>query len=146
MNRFISVCASFVLACLSFGQSATPKLPCDYSGELLRDAKGRIVMFPSDEMKRRAVHKVDVSDAVKQFDIKVTVVVDVLIGPSGEVVCMKTPAGHPILQAQLEKALNSWTFKPAQAGDRPIAYRGLLEFALCNISCGEEGINMSLLK
>jgi len=97
-------------------------------------------------MKRRATYKVDVSDTAKQFDIRGTIVVDLLIGPSGRVVCMKTLIGHPILQIQVENALHSWSFKPAKAGDRPIAYRGLLEFALCNVSCSEEETNMSLLK
>jgi len=60
--------------------------------------------------------------------------------------CVKTLTGHPILQAEVEKALRSWTFEPAKAGDQPVAYLGRLEFTLCNISCGKEGIRMSILK
>jgi hypothetical protein len=147
MNRVtLHTCGSLLLAGLSFAQAASPKPSCAFSGELLRDAKGNAVRFSSDAMKRRATHKVDVSDAVKQFDMKGTVVVDVIVGPSGEVVCTKTLTGHPIIQVEVEKALHSWTFEQAKVGDRFVAYRGLLEFTLCNISCGKEGINMSLLK
>jgi len=147
MSRIISgAYASLILATLCLAQTVAPKLPCAFSGELLRDAKGNIVRFSSDEMKRRATHKVDVSDFMKQFDIKGTAVVDVLVGPSGEIVCLTTLIGHPIIQVEVEKTLRSWTFEPAKAADKPVAYRGLLEFTLCNINCGKEGIHMSLLR
>jgi hypothetical protein len=147
MNHFVSaVCASLILVCLSFGQSTKPKLPCDFSGELLRDAKGKVVMFSSDEMKRRAVHKVDVSDFMKQADIKGTAIVDALVGPHGQVVCIRGVIGHPIILTEIERALSSWTFESAKAGDHSVAYVGRLEFTLCDISCGDRGINMSLLK
>jgi len=103
-------------------------------------------MFPADDMKRRAVHKVDVSDFMKQVDIKGQFLLDVLVGPSGEVICVKTLTGHPILQVEVEKALRSWTFESAKVGGHAVAYLGRLEFTLCNISCGKEGIHMSILK
>jgi Gram-negative bacterial TonB protein C-terminal len=137
---------SLLLSCLSFGQAGAPKPPCAFSGELLRDAQGNVVSFASDEMKRRATHKVDVGPFMKQIDIKGTAVLDVLVGPFGEVICVKTLTGHPILQAEVEKALHAWTFEPAKARDQPVAYLGRLEFTLCNISCGKEGIHMSILK
>jgi hypothetical protein len=147
MKRVTShLCALSVLASVSFGQAVAPKPPCDFSGELLRDAKGKVVLFASDEMKRRVIQKVDVSDFMKRVDINGTAVVDILVGPSGEVVCVKSLTGHPILRVEVEKALRQWTFKPAEVAGKGTAYLGRLEFMLCNISCGKEGPSMTILK
>jgi len=96
-------------------------------------------------MKRRATHKVDVSDFMKQADIKGTTIVDVLVGPSGDVVCVKTLLGHPILKLEVEKALRAWTFKP-ESMNGEVGYVGHMEFYLCNISCGDQGGSMSIVK
>jgi hypothetical protein len=139
------VYASLLLSCMSFSQAIAAKPPCAFSGELLRNAQGNVVPFSSDEMKRRAIHKVDVSPFMKRADLKGTAVLDVLVGPSGEVICVKTLIGLPILEAEVEKALHAWTFEPAKAGGRPVAYLGRMEFTLCNISCGKERIHMSIV-
>jgi hypothetical protein len=147
MSRIVSgVYASLILTCLSFAQAAAPEPPCAFPGELLHYTNGNTVRFSSDEMKRRATHKVDVSDFMKQTDIKGQILLDVLVGPSGKVMCVKALTGHPILQVEVEKALRSWTFEPTKAGGQAVAYLGRLEFTLCNISCGKEGIRMSILK
>lgn len=97
-------------------------------------------------MKQRATRKADVGKILKQTDIKGTVIIDVLVGPSGKVFCVKTLYGHPIIRADVEKALHAWTFKPAKMNGEPVAYLGRLEFLLCNISCGDQGTSMTLLK
>ncbi len=97
-------------------------------------------------MKSRATHKVDLSNFIRQLDISGNAVVDVLVGPSGEVVCMKTTATLPLIRPEVEKALGSWRFKPAEVNGRPVAYVGRLQFTLCNILCGDEGNSMTLLK
>jgi hypothetical protein len=124
----------------------TPQLPCDFSGELLRTTHGKVVQYTSAEMKTRATRKVDVGGFMKQLDIKGTVILDILVGVSGEVVCLKSLIGHPLIRAQVEKALRSWRFKQAEMSGKRVAYLGRLEFTLCNINCGTQGTSMTLLK
>jgi hypothetical protein len=133
-------------ATLAVGQVSSVQPPCDYPGKLLRNDKAEIVRFASDEMKKRATHKTDVSGFMKRTDIKGTVIVDVLIDPAGKVFCEKSLIGHPIIRDEVEKALRAWTFKPAEMNGEPVAYLGEMEFFLCNISCGERGLSSTLLK
>jgi hypothetical protein len=97
-------------------------------------------------MKQRATREVDMNGFIKQADIKGAAIVDILVGTSGEVVCVKTLIGHPIIRGSVERALRSWQFKPAELEGKPVAYLGRLEFTLCNIGCGKEGPSMTLLK
>jgi len=97
-------------------------------------------------MKRRATHKVDISDVMKRTDIKGTAIVDFIVGPPGAVVCAKTLLAIPVFSSEVEKALRTWTFEPKKANGEAVAYVGRMEFYLCNISCGEQGVSMSIAK
>jgi TonB family protein len=144
-SKAIVMVLLLVVAASAAGQSSV-KLPGDYSGKLLRKYNGEIVRFESDDMKGRATRKTDISGFVKQADIKGTVIIDVLVGPGGQVVCEKTLVGHPMLNTAVEKAVRAWTFKPAKANGDAVAYLGRMEFHLCDIGCGEEGMSMSIVK
>jgi hypothetical protein len=128
------------------GQTKKTALPCEYSGPLLRDSSGAIVKEKSDEMRAGATHKHDVDAATKQIDAKGTVLVDVIVDTEGHVFCAKVLVGHPILAKPIQEALRHWTFAPAEVNGKRIGYTGLLQFTLCNISCGETGYSMSILK
>jgi TonB family protein len=136
-SKAIVMVLLLVVAASAAGQSSV-KLPCDYSGKLLRKDNGEIVRFESGDMKGRAIRKTDIDGCVKQADIKGTVIIDVLVGPGGQVVCEKTLVGHPMLNTAVEKAVRAWTFKPEKVNGNAVAYLGRMEFHLCNISCGEK--------
>jgi hypothetical protein len=70
----------------------------------------------------------------------------VLVGESGDVVCVKTIRGVDIARSETEEAVRHWKFRVAKTAGRRVSYIGWLEFTLCNISCGSEGISMTLLK
>jgi hypothetical protein len=97
-------------------------------------------------MKGRARRKIDLSGLIRNADMKGTAKVDLLIGTSGEVVCLKVAPTHPLIKTSVELALSSWQFKPALERGKPVAYLGRLEFSLCNINCGEDATGMTLLK
>jgi hypothetical protein len=138
----IAVC----LAPLATAQTKPHSLPCDFSGELLHEDKGKPVWFTSDQMKSRATQREEIGPMLKQADIKGAAIVDVLVNASGGVACVKSLAGHPMIRAGVEKALKKWTFKTATDGGHAVAYLGEMEFSLCNISCGDAGPSMTLLK
>jgi hypothetical protein len=140
----IAVLMSF--STLAVAQSMPHPLPCDFSGKLLQNQDGEALWFTSDQMKKRATRKVDISPLLKQADIKGTAVVDIIVSPSGAVVCVKSLFGHPMIRLEVEKALKNWTFTPASMEGKPVAYLGQMEFGFCNLSCGTEGPSMTLLK
>lgn len=146
MRTFLLSFGLLSLAAVGRGQPHPLKLPCEFSGELLRTSAGEIVRFSLDEMKARATYKVDLNGFVRQMDFRSTVIVDVLVGVSGEVICTKSLIGIPIARQPVEKALQSWKFKPAILRGKPVVYVGLMEFTLCNMDCGKEGFGVTLLK
>jgi hypothetical protein len=112
----------------------------------LRTEAGKLVLFSSEEMKQRATHKVDLVGLIKQLDFRSSMIVEVLVGTSGDVVCTKIFSGIPLARKPVEDALRQWKFKPAEKSGKNIAYLGQLDFILCNMNCGREGFGVTLLK
>ncbi len=145
VNPFVAVVgASLMIASAALSQ--TTPLPCEFHGRLLRAETGKLSTFSSSEMKARARHKVDLSGLIRNADIKGTAKIDLLIGTSGEVVCLKVAPTHPLIKTSVERAVTAWQFKPALENGKPVAYLGRLEFFLCNILCGGDTTGMTLLK
>jgi hypothetical protein len=137
----------FVLLWLPLtAQGPKPELPCSYKGDLLRDKKRELIRFNSTEMKKRAVQKKDVNGFTKQADIKGTVIADVLVGPDGNVQCIKMYPAHPLLVHSVGEALRDWRFSPEKRNGTFVAYLGRLEFHLCNTNCGKNEFQMSIVK
>lgn len=134
-----------LLAGVAFAQTE-PKLPCKYDDVVLHKPDGKIALLTSDDMKSKAIHKQDISGPIKQWDIKGTTIVDVLVAPDGHVICTKSLIGHPIIRKSVEDALSKWKFTPVDVGGEKVAYVRRMEFTLCNISCGESGPSMTILK
>jgi len=135
-----------VLSGASFGTKERTHLPCEYSGSVSRKYPNTAFSMSSDVMKQRAIKRVDLSGPAKQLDIRGTVAVDVLVGTDGNVVCVHGFYGHPVILKDVEEAVQQWRFKPLKENNVPVAYVGNLDFALCNIGCGEAGSSMTLLK
>ena len=147
MKTFFFVLALLITGVVACGQSASPPLPCAYSGALLRAKDGKVALFPSEEMKTRAIHKEDLGGIFKMVDGRAVVIADVIVSPKGNVVCTKARTdANGIFGGGVERALAKWKFSPAVKRGRPIAYLGRLEFTLCNTSCREGEWGMSILK
>jgi hypothetical protein len=147
MKRFAVVLTILATAQFAHGQ-ATLMTPCSFPGQLFATREGRVVRLPSEEMKKRATHRVDLdSGPLQQVDFRSTMVVEVLVGVSGEVVCVKSISGIAFARKPIEKALSSWTFRPEKSFDgKAVAYLGILEFALCNTGCDDKPFGMTLLR
>jgi hypothetical protein len=145
MTRFIAtVVATAIVGPVALAQTGT--LPCKFPGPLLRTERGALLRYTSNEMKTRAQHKTDLSGFIRNADIKATAKADLLIGTSGEVVCLRATSTNPLIKASVVRALKSWVFKPEREKGSPVAYLGRLEFFLCNIDCGGDTTGMTLLK
>jgi hypothetical protein len=146
MRLAILVAVTMFVCSAVVGQTRKTALPCEYTGPLLRDSAGAIIQKKSDEMKARATHKQDVDATTKQIDARSTVLVDVIVDTEGHAFCTKALYGLPILAKAVQEALRQWTFAPAEVNGKRIGYTGLLKFTFCNISCGDAGYSMSILK
>lgn len=94
MNPFVVVVgAALMMASAALSQTAA--LPCEFHGRLLRAETGKLSTFNSSEMKARAHHRVELSGLIRNAGIKGTAKIDLLIGASGEVVCLKVAPTHP---------------------------------------------------
>ena len=139
-------CVLLLLTASSWGQIIPPKLPCNYSGKLLLTNEGKVARLTSEQMKKLATHKVEVAGFIRQLDFRSTIIVDLLIGPTGKVLCTQSLSGINFARKPVENALRSWRFAPMTFHGKPVAYLGELEFMLCNIDCGDEAFGVSLLK
>ena len=134
------------LSGVSSGTKERPHLPCDYSGPVARKYPNTAFAMSPDMMKRRATKRVDLAGPAKQRDIRGIVGVDVLVGPDGSVICTAGYYGHPMVLKDVEEAVQQWRFEPLKENNKPVAYVGKLDFALCNVGCAEAGPSMTLLK
>lgn len=117
-----------------------------FVGFVAQDCGAMKPQFQSTGMKKRAVYRADIGQALKQADIRGEIVLDVLVATDGTVSCTRAKVGHPLLQREVEMAVRLWKFKPVVMNANPVPYAGRLRFVLCNISCGEQGPQMSLLQ
>jgi hypothetical protein len=146
MKQVMLIFGLVLLTQVAFAQTAQTNLPCDYSGDILPDKTGKPVRFTSNEMKARATRKVDIgSGFMGHRDFSTTFLLEVLVGPTGKVVCTRRFLDFPLADAEVEKAVRQWEFRPAKHNGKAFASLGLLQFRLCNTSCGKQGMSMSLL-
>jgi Gram-negative bacterial TonB protein C-terminal len=143
VKRLLSV--FLILSGTSFSTKERPHLPCEYSGVVSRRYLNTAFAMSSDATKARATQKVDLSGPAKQREIRGDVGVDVLVGPDGTVICTSGYMGHPMVVKDVEEAVRQWKFKPLTENNKPVAFVGSLNFALCNIGCTEAGRSMTLL-
>ncbi len=106
---------------------------------------GQIVRFKPDEMKKRAIHKVDIDPTIMaHLDFSSTIVLEVVVAPDGSVVCTRTLYGFAPASAGVEKAVHQLKFRPVKADGKAATMAGVLQFRLCNINCGKD-MSMSIL-
>jgi hypothetical protein len=146
MNIRAGVFVILAIGGVALGQAGSTGLPCEYSGLVMRKTDGSVHRYTSDEMKARSTRRYDITGPIKQADIKGTIVVEVLVGPDGHVVCTKAVNGHPMMSTPVEEALRKWKFRPMKPEGKPLSYVGWLEFSLCNINCGDRGPSMTIVK
>lgn len=81
------------------------QLPCESKGDILQSA-GEPLWLASEEMKKRALQKVDVGPVAKNADINEVVIASVLVDTAGAVQCLKiVNPKHPLVVAATVEAL-----------------------------------------
>ncbi len=93
--------------------TATHEPPCEFSGALFRTDTGTLQWYSSEQMKARAIRKVDLSTQFRaMMDLRSMFVVDVLVDPESKVHCVEWIMGVQVARASIESALHQWVFIP----------------------------------
>lgn len=101
--------------------------PCGGHSKLLRDSRGKPIWFKSDDLKKRAIHRV-APKLPSSVRAEGTIRVDVLVNVEGQVQCVTARKGHPLLRRAAEEAAKQWTFKPMVVRGETVAVFGRLAF------------------
>jgi|GEM_PF-6954865 len=123
---------SFVILCpLGFigVQSQKKEQPCDSCVEQLGNKKDEMVWFVSNELEKYAVH-CEQPDIPKRGAPDGKIIVDVLTDSDGNVICVSSKNGNPVMRVLAEKALRKWKFKPIEINDKPVSLWGNVEISV----------------
>lgn len=125
MFRFL-LTSLLLLSTFSFADEVTDK--CGTHPDLYRDTAGSPVWFTADQMQQRASDK-SMPEPVSMPQLSFTGVVSmkVMIGKSGNLLCMWDVAGHPIMIPNAVRAAHQWKFKPLQKDGHAVEYVGVLK-------------------
>lgn len=92
---------------------------------LVRDAAGKLQWFSPEQLEERITKKVTPETlSIEGFKYEGVVSLKVMIGTTGDVICMWGAAGHPIMIPTAFKAVHEWKFKPLIHQGRPAEYLG----------------------
>lgn len=114
-----------------FTQERRGQWPCGKHPKLLRDKSGVPVWLKSEQLKTRSINQV-APKLPSSVRVEGTIFIDVLVNTEGQVKCVRTKKGHPILRRAAEDAVVQWTFKPLLVNDEPVAVFGSLSFHFSN--------------
>jgi hypothetical protein len=125
--KLVSVALLTGLAVLpAFPQANEQAWPCGLGSEVLKRGKA-IVWLSSDELDRRATQRV-APKLPPTLRVAGSITVDVIIGIDGQVKCVRTQKGHPILKKAAIEAARGWTFRPYEVDGRRQVVCGHLLF------------------
>jgi len=114
---------------------------CKSDGPLLTDTDGKPIWLNTDALIKSAVHCVAPqwpAFARQAARIEGQVLVDILVGQDGRVVCVHLINGHPLLASSAIDAARNWVFKPKKLKEKSVSFYGHLSFLLFNRR-GHEG-------
>ena len=66
------------------------------------------------------------------------VVVEILVSQAGDVICVRSLSGHPLLRAAAQAAALKWKFEPIESSGRPVKAVGIVVF---NFKLTEKDMN-----
>ena len=126
MKVIIVVFALTIFAAGAPVQNMTEK--CGEHPGLLRNESGNPVWFSSTQLYSMAVKPVMAEPVhIKGLTFKGSVSVKIMVGTSGDVVCIWDVKGHPLMLANAVKAAHDWKFKPKIESRKPTEFVGTLE-------------------
>jgi hypothetical protein len=99
--------------------------PCGEHPEALKDAEGKEVWLTSGALNKRVIRRVE-PHLPSSLRADGNVALDIILGPTGAVLCARALEGHPILRQAATEAVLGWTFKPYRVKGRTVEVFGHL--------------------
>ena len=110
-----------LLAGLSLADEVTEK--CGSHPLLMRDTAGKPQWLSPEQLEERITKKVAPETlSIDGFRYEGVVSLKVMIGTTGDVICMWGAAGHPVMIPPVFKAVHDWKFKPLVHQGRPAGH------------------------
>ena len=136
----LAILVTVTSACSAQDKGAPDTLPPDSGVSLpactltklrLQNQDGKLIRFSAAKTMKRATKKVEwvIPALVRAARIQGTVVLEVFVGPTGEVECVSVISGHPMLVGAVVDAVRQWKFLPAKQDGKPVSYSGTLTFS-----------------
>lgn len=122
----IFLIASLLLS-LTSAPGQQPTLPCETQQLSLNDGRGNRVLLKAGELRKRAVLRIPPTFPLS-CRCKGRIIVYVLVNAKGEVECVRTDEGHPLLRVAAANAARQWKFRPFHADEKTNTVLGCLEF------------------
>ncbi|MBZ5630882.1 MAG: energy transducer TonB [Acidobacteriia bacterium] len=113
------------LAGVSLADDVTEK--CGPHPLLMRDKDGKLAWLSPQQLEERATKKVAPETlSIGGFKYEGVVSLKVMVGTTGDVICMWGAAGHPVMISPAFKAAHEWKFKPLIHEGKPAEYLGTM--------------------
>jgi tRNA U34 5-methylaminomethyl-2-thiouridine-forming methyltransferase MnmC len=98
---------------------------------LMRDTAGKLLWFSPEQLEERVTKKVTPETlSIEGFKYQGVVSLKVMIGTTGDVICMWGAAGHPVMIPPAFKAVHEWKFKPMVHQGKPAEYLGTVRISV----------------
>ena len=140
----MSLLIAVVLLMASGPQESSKPETCHNHPQQLLDKQQKPVWLGTKETKQRMSH-CEAPKLPGNVDAQGTVLVRVLIDPTGKVICATPMNGHPILKKVAVDTAMKWTFKPFEEQGKTVAVYGLIPIFIhwdttqAGKTCGREG-------
>ena len=122
MKSLIFICCILSLCMPLFGQDVQDQ--CGSHPNLWRDRSGSLKWLTPEEIQTRAVSTVFPEPVAMPSGTQYAGVVGarIMINTSGNVVCLWSASGHPMMIPAAMRALHQWKFKPMVVYGKAVEY------------------------
>jgi hypothetical protein len=125
----VFLCATILTGQGLWARASPAAWPCGEHAEILKDHQGKDVWLTSGVLEKLVIRRVD-PKLPSSLSVHATVPVDIILGPSGTVLCARALEGHPILRAAATEAALGWIFKPYRVNGKAVEVFGHLSMKI----------------
>jgi TonB family protein len=89
-----------------------------------------LIQISQSEAMKRVIHCEPpiIPDLLRRANFKGNVVLEIVVDPTGKVICIKALSGHSLFKGSAIDAVNKWSFQPMLQDGVPVGFKTLLIF------------------
>lgn len=127
MKLMSLVWSTLLLSSLAMCQDVQQQ--CGHHPNVLRDASGQLKWFTSEDLNNAALVSVKPDPVPLPGGMVYSgfVTTKIMVGSTGDIVCMWGASGHPVMIPSAVRAIHQWKFKPMVVGGKRVEFVGMLK-------------------